>query len=59
MVYLSAVMGLRRIKERPLLLAVAMVILTGGIIYFAVEFISDIKIYRLRQIGRASCRERV
>ena len=54
MVYLSAVMGLRRIKERPLLLAAAMVILTGGIIYFAVEFISDIKIYRLRPVDRMS-----
>ena len=54
MVYLSAVMGLRRIKERPLLLAAAMVILTGGIIYFAVEFISDIKIYRLSPVDRMS-----
>ncbi|MEA1926803.1 MAG: DUF2079 domain-containing protein, partial [Candidatus Auribacterota bacterium] len=54
MVYLSAVMGMRRIKERPVLLAVAMVIMIGGIIYFVVEFITDIKIYRLTPVDKMS-----
>jgi uncharacterized membrane protein len=52
MVYLSAIIGLRRIKDRPLIFSAAMVFLIGGIIYFAVEFISDIKIYRLRPVDR-------
>lgn len=54
MVYLSAVLGLRKIKERPALLAVTMIILLGGILYFAVEFIGDIKIYRLTPPDRVS-----
>jgi|GEM_PF-6736094 len=54
LVYLSAVMGLRRIKDRPRLLAAGMVILIGGIIYFAVEFVDDIKIYRLTPVDRMS-----